>query len=1015
MTKRGEEMARIKRLLSIFLIAAMLVLPDAAAFAEENISEEARICNELGILSGDEGGFNSAYLAKSTSKLQAAIVMLKLLGRYETAVNYTYGVSNFTDSEQLTWEQGKNILSYLKDNPSLGWQGNSDGTFGIKDKATSQMLYKVMLQLLGYVYSNEGYGDFTWNETIDFARSVGLGRIAGWSRVTNGDLAVCIYETLLTPVNGGTEEETLAAWIAQDNPDFAAKAEVLGLLQPDAIVSVVQPDPVDVEHGGAPELPEKVAVIYESGKTEQIDVIWNPVDTSLEGPQEVEGIVDGTDLTARIIVNVIPKSLDFTIRETELNLKEIVIDFNKPADSIKAGNKNNYSVKVGALEKAIDRVVITDDNKSAVISLSSVLNQQDRVDVTLKAGIGLEHDATKTIESVVDAKPPEVEKVCVIGNRLIQVTFSEPVLNAASISNYSLDGKPVSGSVSVKGRTASILLSRRLLAGAHKLEASTNIIDYAGYKLIYNLNDFNVVKDITPPKIELVKATQTELVVRFSEPVETLLPGKVTTKASTVATSVVPDEDLKTYTITFSRTAALPANGTEVTFADVADYSGIKATLKINVIPEIDMQAPTYLGYNVEKQSKIILQFSEPVVPSGTFLLTDEKGAVVALSAPMWHIDPAGYVDMSRLVLQRSGTNIFNDGAYTLQIGGIVDNTPMENKMTPQTVNILVQDQTQPGIVDVKINGRMLFVTFSEKVNPAAAVAKANYRYMEDLVSKPLPAGTAVELLSDGATVKITFPDSFNMGTIDAFQAENVIDLTGNIMEVEAKPAPFSPVGDAPKVTDVAVAGKNTITLSLNGPINSETLSAASFTVEAGKYLLQITDISYNQNDKKIILTVNGDMTTDGLFEKMPVLIRTTAALSVSNVYGQKLQPVPAAVAADRYAPYASGMSVSLSGGNTNIVIFLSENIKTTNGSGKPLVAGANELNQFIVLVDGVVKAVASSRYDNADSTQPARITLSISGDQTGREINVKFFAGPTNTLTDYAPTPNSIANFDLM
>ena len=141
----------MKRILAIILMAAtaLMSMPMITAYAEEEISREAQICHDLGILEGDEGGFNAKYLAKSTSKLQAAIVMLKLLGRYETAENYNYGISTFSDADQMSWKEGRNILSYLKDNPSLGWHGNPDGTFGIKDMATPQMLYKVLLEVLG--------------------------------------------------------------------------------------------------------------------------------------------------------------------------------------------------------------------------------------------------------------------------------------------------------------------------------------------------------------------------------------------------------------------------------------------------------------------------------------------------------------------------------------------------------------------------------------------------------------------------------------------------------------------------------------------------------------------------------------------------------------------------------------------------------------------------------------------------------------------------------------------------
>ncbi|AUS98520.1 hypothetical protein CDQ84_15645 [Clostridium thermosuccinogenes] len=1000
-----------KKLLAVFLTIAVLVSSITPVLAEGTISKEAQICYDLGILKGDEGGFNAKYLAKATTKIQAAIVMLKLLGRYETAENYDYGISNFKDAEKLTWKGGINILSYLKDNPDLGWQGNPDGTFGIEDMATPQMLYKVLLEVLGYKYDPTGEGDFTWSETIEFAKSVGMGRIAGWLRVTNDDLASCIVEALYTPVCGGNESETLLAKLVESNADFAARAQAAGLWKNDPVRTVKQPDPVEVEYGGTPALPSKVTVVYESGKEEERNVIWDYVDTTIEGSRTVVGYIDGLGINTTILVNVVPRVLDFTVGTS--NLKEITVNFNKAVDSIRALNKSNYIVKAKGREMKIAGITLSSDGKTVYLLLDACIEQQDSVDVTVKSGLGLENDVTKTIGSVVDLTPPAIEKVEAIGNKLIRITFNEPVINAGNIANYTLDNEAFSsymgGSVTEKGRVVDILVYSRLKTGVYSLKASANIVDYAGNKLVPEAHEFEVIKDTTPPTVELVSATQTELVVRFSEPVENIYSNKISTASKSTVVSVTPSDDLRTYKIMFSPSFPLPAGGTEVTFTDVTDYSYVKATLKLKVTPKIDTEPPEFLGYTVENQNRIIIQYSEPVTPVGTYTLKNAKGEIVALETPSWYM--ADGFDQTRIVLQCSGNTSLEAGAYTLQIDNVSDYTPLGNKLTQKIVSIVVEDQTAPKVVDVKISGQKLFVSFNEKLNEATAITRTNYRYIENIGSVMLPAGTTVSLLSDGQTVQITFPDSFKMSTIKALQVENVTDLAGNAIDVTVKTAPFGTVDTAPKILSVQVTDKNAITLTLNSPVNPESLNISDFNITAGDIKLEIINAECRQDGMKIVLYVSGEMSTDGLYQGYPLLFRTVVSPLTSNIYGQNLQWTVTGVS-DGFAPRITGVKATLVGGNTDVVLTLSENIKTTNGTGKPLVSGASELGQFIVLVDGVKTPVIASRYDDGTTSQPARITLTIAGDQTSREIDVKFFADSTNKLTDFAqPNPNSLQN----
>jgi len=61
-----------------------------------------QICASLGILVGEGNGVTAGYLAKSSTRLQAAIMFLRLKGLEAVARTYK-GTTNFADSGQVGW------------------------------------------------------------------------------------------------------------------------------------------------------------------------------------------------------------------------------------------------------------------------------------------------------------------------------------------------------------------------------------------------------------------------------------------------------------------------------------------------------------------------------------------------------------------------------------------------------------------------------------------------------------------------------------------------------------------------------------------------------------------------------------------------------------------------------------------------------------------------------------------------------------------------------------------------
>ena len=155
-----------KRLVTTITVLTLLfsaILP-VQLFADDDLGYEGQVCRDLGILKGNTGVVDNAYLETRPSRLQSAIMFLRLKGLENDALSYTGG-NNFKDAGAVAWKEGRNVLSYLKDHPELGWIG--DGVnFLPYNPIDSKAYYKVLLESLGYKQKIDGDGDFAWSSVL---------------------------------------------------------------------------------------------------------------------------------------------------------------------------------------------------------------------------------------------------------------------------------------------------------------------------------------------------------------------------------------------------------------------------------------------------------------------------------------------------------------------------------------------------------------------------------------------------------------------------------------------------------------------------------------------------------------------------------------------------------------------------------------------------------------------------------------------------------------------------------
>lgn len=180
------------------------------------VISDADIAAELKLLLGDGSGVNDEYLSKPTTRMQAAIISLRLNGHLEEAMAYE-GTSSFSDAS-LVNQKNQTILAYLKNHPEQGWSGYADGTFKPAANISSQQLYKVLLENIGY----RSGADYSYAETEAFAASHGLDQIAGVASLTNAHHATALVESL--------SAET------PDGSTFFAELQTSGVLSADAML-----------------------------------------------------------------------------------------------------------------------------------------------------------------------------------------------------------------------------------------------------------------------------------------------------------------------------------------------------------------------------------------------------------------------------------------------------------------------------------------------------------------------------------------------------------------------------------------------------------------------------------------------------------------------------------------------------------------------------------------------------------------------------------------------------------
>ncbi len=746
--------------------------------------------------------------------------------------------------------------------------------------------------------------------------------------------------------------------------------------------------------------------------------------------------MNGSDMTLGVFLGRLepatPVVTDLAVKSVSAtNLREVFVEFNNEIDKDTL-DKANFMIGTTAATS----VTLQEDGMTVVAWFDTLLNQST---YTLKVTKISDVNASELKDfsqqfTVTDFAAPVVEKVEVLGNKKLVVTFSEPVTPATAnmLSNYKINDLLFGAMVTTSGRTVSLTLTNRLPEGVHKLTVSTNVVDFANFKLVANNTEFAVAKDETKPAVAAVEATQTKVKVTFTEAVE----GNFAV-AATVGTYVSKEASAKdtVYTLTFSTTSPLPLSGTEITLTDVTDYYGNKDTLKVNVVPTIDLVRPEVSSVTAKTQTTIEVQFSKEIAPTttggttptGTYTLKTVATIPVPKPVTATYGVTDGKTDLTKVILT-SGTALAA-GDYTLDITGATDNTPLVNVQIPYSAKVTIADLTSPTVVSAQVTvptttvEGAIYVEFSEKVNAATALDKANYSYtLDNNTPVALGAANAVSLLGDGKTVKITVPKLATGATAvpNAITIVNVTDLAGN--KVVAKVVSLATFTSATvSVTSPVAVAVNKVEVTVPSNINPTSVTASDFIVKNTTDTIYVINAEYD-GKTTITLTLNSNLSTNALFNGFNIDV-VLVARNLENIYGVKVAPATGDVLvgtiADEIRPAATLASAkfivpaSPATSNSVIVVNLSENLVLGEG-----LVGAINLGGFVVEINGqlVTPAVEYSAYVPATTTTAAvsaKLTFTVSSNVNllGKAYSVKFFSNANDDkLLDAAG--NNLADF---
>ncbi|MDD2190292.1 MAG: transglutaminase-like domain-containing protein [Eubacteriales bacterium] len=206
---------------AILIVALMITITPVFAFSENESRSVESFFIDTKLLKGDGTGYG---LEKTANRLEGIIILLRIMGKEEEALEMQDLPCRFTDVPD--WAKGYVNYAY-EENIS---KGVSDTLFGVSEIITADQYNTLLLRVLGY---DDSQGDFRWYDSVDKAEDLGIlpsDMIEAylWSNsYTKGDLldtSFCYLEA-----NYKDQKQTLIGMLIETDVVSDELAETYGL------------------------------------------------------------------------------------------------------------------------------------------------------------------------------------------------------------------------------------------------------------------------------------------------------------------------------------------------------------------------------------------------------------------------------------------------------------------------------------------------------------------------------------------------------------------------------------------------------------------------------------------------------------------------------------------------------------------------------------------------------------------------------------------------------------------
>lgn len=444
-------------------------------------------------------------------------------------------------------------------------------------------------------------------------------------------------------------------------------------------------------------------------------------------------ILDNTSATYQILDTTPPNIVN--VIATDEN--HVNISFSEPLNQISAVNKNNYTIN-----NKIQILTITLNSDGRTVHLATTPHAEATYTLTLNHVQDAAIPANEIVPNsrfeydYVDRVSPLINNVNAVAENQVAVIFNEPVTRntAENRLNYSINNGIIIQSAALDQDQVTV----HLITSAHTESVYqiriNNIEDQAATPNVIAPNsvyNYQYV-DLIPPRISNVyMISENQLVVEFSEPVETVsatnkINYSINGNISIIQTSL--ESNNKIVTLETSRHAEGIYTISVNNILDLAENANSIAQNSQFQYEYVDTIPPAILNAHAGFENRVIVEFSEEIQ-----IYSAENKNNYAISGGVL-VEQARLENNQKIVILTTSPHSENN--YRITINNIKDLANLPNTIASNSsFDYQYIDTTPPQIVNVRtLSEDQVEIEFSESIAIASAENKNNYNISNGIV-----------------------------------------------------------------------------------------------------------------------------------------------------------------------------------------------------------------------------------------------------------------------------------------